>query len=50
MTCDKCGQHNADIGTHRHGKDICRVCLTADQHIADGERFAEEDRLDEDDQ
>ena len=47
MTCDKCGQRNADIGAHRHGKDICRMCLLDEQHIDDGERFAEEDRIEE---
>ena len=50
MTCDKCGTKNADIGAHWHGKDICRECLQDEQHEADGERFAEEDSLEEEDQ
>ena len=45
MNCDKCGTPNADIGEHRHGKDICRVCLAEEDRAKDLARFEEEDRL-----
>ena len=47
MTCDKCGQPNADIGAHRHGKDICRECLAEEDRAKDLARYEEEDRLEE---